>query len=339
MKPNRRVKLSDLAKQLGLSTSTVSRALNDHPKIPHETKRRVKQLANDLSYHPNPFAKGLLQKKTKTIGVLLPSFKMSFFVSIIECLQQELKLKGYKLIVSSFGPSLKEEKEAFWEMAKAHVDGIIAIPNNDHEDPTFLNNIIDEGIPILFIDRIIDSLDANFVVTDDFNGMFEAVDYLIDKGRRKIIHLEGPDELSTSFFRLQGYKEALRSKQIEIDKRLIIPCQSKEEVIQKLQSVDVEFDAITCFNDYYAFEALQFLKSKNIRVPDDVCLIGFSDEPICQYTTPQMSSVMQPTSLFGKKAVELILHEIQQLQNNKAIEFDIYKIKTQLQLRQSCLSV
>ncbi|OHX64151.1 LacI family DNA-binding transcriptional regulator [Flammeovirga pacifica] len=334
MKPNRRVKLSDLASKLGLSTSTVSRALNDHPKIPTATKKRVQLLADELSYHPNPFAKGLLKQKTKTIGVLLPSFKLPFFVDITDNIQKELKSYGYNLIVTTTGKSLKDEKEAFWKMAKAHVDGIIAIINQDHEEVSFLNDILDEGIPIIFIDRVVESIDANYVLSDDFTGSYTAIDHLIKTGHKKILYLEGPENLSTSFYRTQGYLEALKDNQINDTN--VLSCENVDEVKLKLQSCPSSYDAIACFNDYYAFEALEYLQAQKVQVPNQVSIIGFADEPLCKYTSPKLSTVAQPCEEIGKISVSNLLNEINSLQINQPTEFKTIKIPTTLKIRESC---
>ncbi|WP_281616023.1 LacI family DNA-binding transcriptional regulator [Flammeovirga sp. SubArs3] len=336
MKPNQRIKLSDLASMLNLSTSTISRALNDHPRIPTETKKKVKALAKDLSYHPNPFAKGLLQKQTKTIGVLIPTFGDVFFSKTLESIEEELFVRGYKMIIVRSGKTAEQEKKACWELAKSHVDGIIAAFSFDHENISFINDINDEGIPMLFLDRALESVDANFVISDDYIGAFNAVKHLIVSGRKNIIHLEGPEEVSTAFFRRQGYEEALRSEGIPIQENYIIQCKSEKVVKDKLIALEHHYDAVFCFNDYYAFEYLEFAQQRNIPVPTEVAVIGFSDAPMCQYTTPKLSSVDQSSGDMGKSAVDLLLNEISCLKNKKPIEYQTIKTKTSLVLRESC---
>lgn len=336
MKINQRIKLTDLAAMLNLSTSTVSRALNDHPKIPSSTKLKVKELAHKMSYRPNPFAKGLFSKQTKIIGILLPTFEHHFFNKILGIIEENLQQKGYKVLCTKSGKDAFEEQQAFWHLANSHVDGIIAVLNHDHECSEFINTINEEGIPILFLDRIHENIDANFVISDDFMGAYEAVDHLIKIGRKKILLLEGHNELSTSFYRKEGYKEALKKNNIPFSKERVLYCESLDVIQNNIANLHIEFDAVFCFDDYYAFEVLEYARKNNISIPKDCSIIGYANEPIAQYTTPKLSSVDQSKEELGNNAAALLLDEIQALREKKVINYITYKSSTQLVLRESC---
>ncbi|NME72835.1 LacI family DNA-binding transcriptional regulator [Flammeovirga aprica] len=334
MKTNQRIKLSDLATALNLSTSTVSRALNDHPRIPIETRTKVKKLANDWAYHPNPFAKGLFSKETKTIGVMIPCFEDNYFSKILGIIEDELIKKGYKLICTRSGKNAVEEQSALWNLAKAHVDGIIAVLSYDQPCPAFINDINEEGIPILFLDRMYENVDASFVISDDFQGAFEAVSYLIQEGRSKILHLEGPRDLSTSFYRKQGYMEALKKHDLEIQHS--IQCENKEDVKIKIKAYNNDYDAVFCYNDFYAFEMLEYAKQQGICIPNEVAVIGYANDPLSSFTSPKLTTVDQSTSDLGEQSVKMLLSEIKAMKSKGSFEYSTFKSSTRLLVRESC---
>ncbi|NME68715.1 LacI family DNA-binding transcriptional regulator [Flammeovirga aprica] len=333
MKKSRKSTLTDLAKAMGMNVSTVSRALNDHPKISSKTKAKVKALAEKMDYKPNPLAQGLKKQDTKTIGVIFPTFDTNFFFRVLKGIEKVMHDKGYQIIISTAGNSSIHEKEACQALSSYHVGGIIIFLSYDHDDPSFLIDIQDEGIPLLFMDRIYEEIDANYVVSDDFKGMFETVSDFIDKGCKNIVHIKGSEEVSTSFSRLQGYQEALREKGIEVNPDFIIKCEHESEVKSGLRKLLSKYsiediDLITCFNDYYAFQALELLKEKNISVPDDVSLLGFANDPLSTYTSPKLSTINQPAEHMGVQASYLLLDEIDKNRKGENYQYQTSMVNT-----------
>ncbi|AZQ64962.1 LacI family transcriptional regulator [Flammeovirga pectinis] len=340
MKRNKKAKLSDIAKELGVSNATVSRALNGSEKVQPATKSKILALAKKLNYKPNQLAQGLVKKSTKTIGVILPTFEKNFFFRVLKGIESVLHSADYKIIITTSGDNAKQEKEACYSLSSYHVDGIILSLSYNHEDPNFLIDIQDDGIPLLFMDRIYEEIDANYVISDDFTGMYEAINKLIDKGRRRIVHIKGPENISTSFSRHQGYKQALKDHGIEYDKELVVQCEHEAEVKQSLRSLfkqGIDFDAVTCYNDYYAFHAMELLKERGIEVPKDVGIVGFANEPLASYTSPKLSTVNQPAELMGKRAASLIINEIDLLKKEEAYEFETVLMETYLIERETTL--
>ncbi|NLR93621.1 LacI family DNA-binding transcriptional regulator [Flammeovirga agarivorans] len=333
MKKSRKTTIKDLAKALEMNVSTVSRALNDHPKINIKTKERVRQLAKQMDYIPNPLAQGLQRQSTRTIGVIFPTFDTNFFFRVLKGVEKVMHENNYQIIISTAGNSKEQEKEACKSLSAYHVDGIIIFLSYQHEDPSFLIDIQDEGIPLLFMDRIYEEIDANYVVSDDFTGMFETVCDFIDQGKKKIIHIQGSNSVSTSFNRTLGYQEALREKGIEENPDFIIHCDHESEVKSALRRffskyTFEEIDLITCFNDYFAFQALEYLKENNIKIPDDISLLGFANEPLSIYTSPKLSTINQPAEEMGEKASELLLDEIEHNKKGESYAYDTTRVKT-----------
>ncbi|OHX63856.1 LacI family DNA-binding transcriptional regulator [Flammeovirga pacifica] len=342
MKKSRKTTLSDLSKALNLNISTISRALNDHPKVNETTKKLIKEKAKELDYRPNPLAQGLQKQNTKTIGVIFPTFDTNFFFRVLKGIEKMMHESGYQIIISTAGESRIQEKKAIQSLSSYHVSGIIVFLSFEHEDPSFLIDIQDEGIPLLFMDRIYEEIDANYVISDDFVGMYDTVNQFISKGTKNIIHLQGNLQISTAFNRLLGYKEALLKNKISLNPDFIIPCQHQTEVKTGLRNLFSKYalediDLITCYNDYYAFQALEFLKENNIRIPQDIQLLGFANEPLSVYTSPKLSTINQPAEEMGVIASEMILQEIQHNQQGESYQFLTKKMSTFYLKRESTL--
>ncbi|MFY0599470.1 MAG: LacI family DNA-binding transcriptional regulator [Cyclobacteriaceae bacterium] len=328
-----RVKIIDLAKELGVSTSTVSRALSNEGRISQKTREAVLDLAKKWGYKPNPFAINLLKKQSKSIGLILPEFTHHYFSKVLDGVNRIVNERGYHLFINTHEGLYEKEVKAVNMLNSMRVDGIIAsyargTSNFDH----FLETLEDD-VPVVFLDRMCEDLDTSYVVTDDFPGCIEAVRHMVSTGSSKIVHLAGPENLSTSFNRIMGYKEGLKEHGIENNEDYILKSED-ESWKEKLETLILkdEVDGLLCFNDYLAFEAVQILKRNGKLVPEEVSVIGFADEPIATYMTPTLSTVIQPAEMMGRRAAEILLWHIENPDSTKEL---CESLPTNLVLRES----
>ncbi|PWJ35002.1 LacI family DNA-binding transcriptional regulator [Sediminitomix flava] len=333
MKKNN-VTIKDIAKALNVTPSTVSRALNGGGKISDKTKQSVFKLAKEWGYQPNLIAKNLQRKSSKTIGVIIPEFNHNFFSTMLHGIEYRARALGYQLMISSSGRKYDIEKKISQELANSKVDGLLIALSQDTEDYSFLNEIVESGIPIVLLDRICEDLDTSTVITDDFSGAFEAVSYLLDSGCSNILHLKGEEGISTTFNRYMGYVEAHKKRGLEVNSGLIIKHAEKEVIQQELKNTLKRVstpDAIFACSDYLAFIALETVKSLGFKIPEDISIIGYADEPVSTYTSPKLSTVKQPANEIGRKAVDLLF-------DKEALEKpQLTLLETQLVLRESTL--
>jgi DNA-binding LacI/PurR family transcriptional regulator len=322
--------LSDIAKKLNISISTVSRALHDHPAINAETKREVIRLARELNYHPNLLAINLLAKKTNTIGIIVPEITSYFFSSVINGIQDLVNHSGYHLMISQTEESFGNEKHILEAMAKVRVDGFLISPSSETNDAEHLNQLIDNGIPVVLFDRDCSGFSGDKVLVDDYDGAFQAVEYLIKTGCKRIAHITGPSDLSISQHRLHGYLNALAQYQIARDEQLIVrvggftPEYGVEAANQILQLSELP-DAIFAINDGVAIGAMYVIKEAGIKIPGQISVVGFDDEPHSQYFIPPLTSVWQPVYDMGMLSARILLNKLKGNQSNQACRFELLK--------------
>lgn len=328
-----RVKITDIAKELGVSTSTVSRALSNEGRISTKTRKAVVNIAEKWGYKPNPFAVNLLKKKSKNIGLILPEFTHHYFSKVLSGVNKVLSAKGYHLIINTHEGELEKEKKAIDVLNSLRVDGIIASYARETENFEHYLDLIEDNVPLVFLDRMCEDLDTSYVVTDDFQGCMDAINFLVKQGHTRIAYIHGPNNLSTSFNRLVGYKEALKQNHIIFNEDLILQSENddwKTKLADFISSKDI--NAILCFNDYMAFEASEIIKNLGRNIPDDVALIGFADEPLAKYMSPKLTTIMQPAELMGQKAAEILLWHID---NPEIFECKCKTLPTKLIKRES----
>ncbi|MFY0607571.1 MAG: LacI family DNA-binding transcriptional regulator [Cyclobacteriaceae bacterium] len=330
-----RVKITDLAKELGVSTSTVSRALSNEGRISAKTRAAVTKLANEWGYKPNPFAINLLKKQSKNIGLVLPEFTHHYFSKVLDGISKVLDAKEYHLFINTHEGQVEKEQKAIGMLNAMRVDGIIASYARETSDFAHYLEVIEDDVPLVFLDRMCEDLDASYVITDDFSGCIEAVSHLKAAGRQNILHIAGPENLSTSFNRRIGFKEGLKQNELTINDALVVGTEDdswKDSLIKIVKSENV--DGILAFSDYLAFEAVEILKSKGINVPNDISVIGFADEPVASYMSPKLTTVRQPAELMGQRAAEMLLWHIE---NPDSTEFLCETLPTELHVRASTI--
>ena len=310
------VTIKDLARELNISPSTVSRALKDHPDISPETKRVVKELAISMNYQPNLMAQGLRKSKSNTIGVIVPEFIHFFFSTVIAGIEDEAYGRGYHVMMTRSAEEYEREVKNVHALWNSRVDGLLISFSKNTFSFDHFRQMIDNGLPIVFFDRSTDELGCSKVVVDDRDGAFNAVELLISKGCKRIVHLAGPKSLLISRERYRGYVDCLKKHNIDIDEALIIPCpegeyeESRQKILELIKTVD-DIDGIFANHDMAALGAIAALQENGIKVPEQVKVIGFSDWQFSHLVKPQLSTIAQPGFEMGQEAARLLIDEIE----------------------------
>lgn len=334
------VTIKDIARELGISPSTVSRALKDHPDISPETKKAVKKLAEELNYQPNSIALSLRQSKSNTIGVIIPEIVHFFFSTVISGIEDVAYDAGYSVIVSQSNESYEREVMDTKALFNNRVDGMLISMSRETTDYEHFQSIHKRGMPMVFFDRICDGLVTSKVIVDDHDGAFQATEHLIKQGYTRIAHLGGPQNLSISRQRLDGYKDALKQYNIKIDESLIMTDHSSDdednakEITSMLLDSPNPPDAMFAINDIAALGAMMAAKNRGLSIPKDFAIVGFSNWRFTSMTDPAMSTVDQPGFAMGQEAARLLIKEIE-AKEDEVITPETITLKTNLIVRAS----
>lgn len=316
----------DIAKELGISKSTVSRAFNDRYDVKPETRKAVLELAAKMNFHPNPHAANLVSKKTKIIGVVVPEFINSFYPRIIIAIQEQLAKEGYNVLITQSNEDPETELKNLLMLEQNRVDGILISACHGNVNAEQYERIIEHGTPMVFFSRECPSVRASRVGIDDYHFAFFATERLISPADRggecSIMHLVGPDYLPSSCERYRGWKDAIIKNKCSTLKKWELRCKdiTQEEGFRKMlewmKEHPGEFpQGIFAFNDPLAIGAMKALRDTGIRIPEDVRIIGFSESKSALIVEPQLSSVAQPLEDIGKNAVRLLLEKIRDPQS------------------------
>lgn len=308
------ITIVDIAKELNISKSTVSRALTDNPNINKATKKKVLNLAKKLDYQKNMLAISLITNKSNTIGIIVPDFITSYFPNVIIGAQNVASKSGYNVIISQSNESFYTEVKNANVMLANQVDGILVSVTRETKTFDHLKVFQRKGIPIVFFNRICEDMIVPKVIVDDYEGAFSAVEHLITIGKKRIAHFAGPRSLSISNKRLNGYNDALVKHGISIDQDLIIHAENNgndiQDQISKLLKLTKPCDAIFAFNDPTAVEIIKALKKLNINIPKDMAVVGFSNDYVSEIIEPSLTTVAQPVKQIGETAAQLLIDQI-----------------------------
>jgi LacI family transcriptional regulator/LacI family repressor for deo operon, udp, cdd, tsx, nupC, and nupG len=336
---NHQPTIIDIAKQLGISKSTVSRALTGHPNISKETQKRVLELAQRLDYQKNTLALSLAKHQSFSLGMVVPELLASFFSFAIIGAQEVASKAGYTLFICQSNESYQTEIANVKALAERQIDGIITSLSKETTDIEHLKNLQRKGIPLVMFNRVSAELEVSKVVVNDREGAFQAVEHLILAGYKRIAHLAGPKNLLISQNRLNGYLDALKMYQLPIEEELITSYDlSKGQArvaLMKLLDLPQPPDAIFCINDPTAIEVMQILKVRGIKIPDDIALVGFSDDPASSLIEPALTTVAQPIIEMGQVAAQMLLAQMQEDPEKFVPETKV--LKTKLIVRRSSL--
>ena len=314
MANQKRISLKDLAHELGVSIATVSRALRNSPEIGQEMQMKVKELAKRLNYRPNPFAQSLRKEGPRIIGVVVPNLVTHFYAAVLDGIEDEARRAGYSVISSNSHESCEDEMRAIDNFVNLHVEGIIASVSQNTTDYSHFEKVSKMGIPLVFFGRTcLPDLFSSVTANGDVAAQ-KATQHLIETGSRRIAFLGGPNHLDMVKRRKHGYLEALRDNRIPIDRELVvcnrIDFDTVVEATTKLLQIENRPDAILAVNDTVTFAAFTAVKEMGLRIPEDVALIGFTDDQHARYVTPQMSAIEDQSYKMGCVAYDLLQKSI-----------------------------
>lgn len=330
------VTIKDIAKELGVSPSTVSRALKDHPDISPETKRLVRELVEKLKYKPNAVALSLRNRKTNIIGVIVPQIIHHFFSSVISGIEEAAMSAGYNVMLFQSNESYEREVLNVQTLISSRVDGALVSISKESKKFGHFREFMDNDTPLVFFDRAPDEIETDKVVVDDFGGAMDATEYLINTGCRRIAHFAAPQHLQIGYKRQRGYISALEKNGMKVDDELIVKCDTHDEALEitpKIMNLANPPDAIFTVNDLTATGVLKVLKKLGLRVPHDISVIGFTDGLVSTVTDPPLSTISQHGFDIGKKAAEILLQRIEEGLDSHKPRTEV--IKTDLILRES----
>lgn len=308
------VTIKDIAKVLGISVSTVSRALKDHPDISEETRKQVKEMARKLNYEPNALALSLRRNKTNTIGIIIPEIVHFFFSSVISGIEDFAYDSGYTVMVCQSNEIYEREVINAQALLSNRVDGILISVSKTTLDFDHFRNFMNQGIPIVFFDRVCAELNTDRVITNDEGGAFIATEHLIHIGCKSIAHFAAPQNLLIGQGRLAGYLRALKQYRLNYDPNLVLHCDTMEQAEEKTSDFLTrypEVDGIFAVNDSTAIGAMKVIQKMGKSIPQDISVIGFGDGPNALIVTPSLSTVEQKGYEIGLEAVRLLINKIE----------------------------
>lgn len=314
MKRREKVTIYDISAKLNISAATVSRALNGNMNISQKTRDLVLKTAKEMNYKQNRLAQALKQGRTNNVGVIVPYMDRNFFSAVIRGIEEELTPHGYYVIICQSHEESKNEINQLNALLNTQIDGIFMSVSKTTTNGDHVMKALEENTPVIFFDRKLDVPGVSSVVLDDFKGGYSSTEHLIKQGCRNIACFIGNMELEIYQKRFNGYKAALENYGIPFKNELVIPTNSKiesgiEAVNQLWKSSSIP-DAIFATSDYTALGAMQQLKSIGIRIPEDVCVVGFSNEPFTKYLDSPLTTVDQTPQLMGKIAAQVFLEQV-----------------------------
>lgn len=332
-----RVTIRDVAKKANVSVATVSHVINNSKYVSEDLRMKVLQAMKELNYVPNSVAKRLRSKKSNIIGLIVPMLpddtSSFFFISVAQGIENTLKKYGYSLLLSNSYEQLEREKELIKLFNTQMIDGLIIAPTKDEH--SFMHEMIGNNYPIVFIDRIPKGFSSDCVLSDNFKGSYEAVYTLIKKGHKKIGFISGPLGITTSDERIEGYKRAIIDNNLEVVYSLIKIGEANFNNGYEFAKELVEKEGVTALfvaNNVMANGTVKYLYDSNIKVPEQIAIIGYDDYQWTSVTNPPLSVVKQYPYEMGVKAAEVLLNRI----NRKSTKYGEYRLPTELIVRGTC---
>ena len=334
------VTIKDIGKALGLSTSTVSRALRGSYEISSETKKLVLEYAEKINYRPNPIALSLKERRNHSIGIIVCEIANNFFSQAINGIESIAYNRGYHVIISQSHESFERETVIVDHLASRSVDGLLVSISSGTTDYTHFKQLYEKGLPIVFFDRVTSEINTHKVIADNFKGAYDATEHLIKNGFKKIGHITSAPYLSISMERLEGYKEALRKNNIEFDEKLVQHCYNGgmiydevEDALSKIFKLKQKADALFTAGDRLTTTCMQALQKLGKKIPDDIAIIGFTNTNLGELFHPPLSVVRQPAFEIGQVATELLISMIES--KRPVTEFENKVLQTEMIVRAS----
>jgi len=334
------VTIKDIARALGLSTSTVSRALRDSYEISPETKKLVLDYAQKINYHPNPIALSLKERRSRTIGVIVSEIANSFFSQVINGIESIAYQHGYNVIIAQSRESFDREMLNLQFLTSRSIDGLIISVSAETRDFSYFKELNQKGMPIVFFDRIVDEIETHKVIVDNYRGAYDATLHLIQNGYKRIATLSNAEVLSIAKDRLAGYKAALTDHGIAVDESMIRFCNhggmlldEVETAVDALLGLPQRPDAIVASADKLTTGCLRMLRARGLKVPGDIALVGFSNTDLTELLDPPLSVIRQPAFEMGEVSTDLLLQLIES--KRPVTDFQTKILNTELIVRDS----
>lgn len=314
MRTKKEITIYDIAESLNLSSATVSRGLKDHPAIKKETKKRILEKAKELGYRQNLFASNLRRNRTNTIGVIVPRLNSYFMSTVISGIEKVANEAGYNLVISQSLESEKKENVNIKTMFNSRVDGLLVSLAYDTDDDSNYKPILDKHIPVIFFDRVFEHPLTTSVVIDNRAAAYTISQHLIEQGCRRIAHITANLKRNVYADRLQGYRQALADHNIPYDENLIFINNLSEpacmDAVQTILRMDPLPDGIFCSNDSCAVVCIRELKKAGIKIPQQIAIGGFNNEPISTVIEPNLTTVHYPGQEMGEVAASILIRKL-----------------------------
>jgi LacI family transcriptional regulator len=338
----RKVTLKQIAKELDVSISTVSKSLRDSSEISEDTRQKVQAFAKLYNYKPNNIALSLKNRKSKTICIIIPEIIHHFFATVISGVEHVANEKGYNVIVCLSDESFDKEVLNMEMLANGSIDGFIMSLSKETQqkrDFHHITEVINQGMPVVMFDRVTNDILCDKVIIDDNLAAFNATQFLIDKGFKKIALLTTVDYVSVGKLRTEGYTSALKTNDIKIDESLIVKIEDTDnfesQIEQLIQNHDL--DAIFAVNEIFAVTAIKVAARLNKAVPEDISIIGFTDGIISKYSSPSITTVSQNGIKMGEKAAKMLIEKLEIEEEDYEEQYKTEVIETELVARESTI--
>lgn len=334
------ITIKDIATALNLSVSTVSKALRDSYEISEATKKLINEYAREHNYRPNPIAQSLKQGSSKSIGIVVPSVANQFFSQVINGIESVAYDAGFNVIITQTHESLEREIANVGHLTHRSIDGLLISLSTETEDIDHLKRLHQQGLPIVFFDRVSEEIETHKVIADNFKGAYDATRHLIESGYTRIAHITSPPAISITVERLAGYKRALAEADIQIPDDYIKYCAHGGRDINEIENAVNDLllhqdkpDAILTTSDRITTTTLYLLNKLGVKIPGEIALVGYTNTTLADVLNPSLSSIYQPGFEMGQKATEMLLSLI--LSKRPVYEFEKLVLPTQLFVRQS----
>ena len=314
MKP--KITLKDIARELEVSISTVSKALKNSEEISRDTKDKIQAFAKLYNYKPNNIAVSLKNRRTKNIGVIIPDIVHHFFTTVIRGIEKYANAKGYNVLVCVSNEGYEREVINMELLANGSIDGFImslSTETQQKNDYNHIKEVTDQGIPMVMFDRVTDGINCDKVVIDDAQGAFLAVKKFVESGKKKIALITTDDYLSVGKARTEGYKKALSHYNIPLEESLILKLPSMEVEASAFDTFfkTQEVDAVLCVNEIFAIHAMRLVHGMNKRIPEDISFIGFTDGLLSKFAMPSLTAIAQHGELMGEEAARMLIEKVE----------------------------
>lgn len=333
------VTLKHIADALGVSAMTVSRALNDRDNVDEQTKQRVRNKAQSMGYTPNRVAKSLVSRKTHTIGVVIPEITHAFFPEVVRGIEEVAYKSDYQLFLTNANELFSREKEAIETLRSQRVDGLLISSSLTREDYSFYEGIIEGGAKVVFFDRCIEDIGASCVSVNDRESSKKITEHLItEHGYKKIAHLSGPQKVSIGKARLQGFKDALDAHNLSCNEDWIVQAGFREdtgyEAMWNLLQNNKDHlpEAVVVVNDPTAIGAIDAINDYGLTIPEDIAIVGFTDDIRSRLLNPPLTTVHQPAYEMGEEAAKKLISYVEE----DDTEVEKIEVSTTLKIRSSC---